>query len=328
MSMVSRWKLDSEAIGQNVFIPSSTKDYAFNMGVKVLFEKVESNPVGKRLLGKIRLCSSEIHIFYGNEDKTMWIHNQESRDLNVVPPVFISLSMKDVECFSTKGESISLPKHVILFHELTHAYHNLSGKRANSQICDPIVWESDEEYKTVIGFPSKKKKMTPKITENAFRIAEGLPERFGSWGPSGNDERQRLSNARVRLLGKIYEQNKRSYPENTSPPPVALCSINDLGLDNRCIALASIQGVDTSFNPKDGVSNFFWVDPSNILSPILNNECYLNQTNMELEKIKMLATILFPKLQGLDFNVKSLVYLRLSQQELNILLSDIPLFKD
>ena len=92
--------------------------------------------------------------------------------------------MKDKKCYSTKGDAIDFPKHVILFHELTHAYHNLSGKRATSLLTDPLVWESDEEYKTIVGFPSKNKnRTTPKITENAFRKAEGLPERFGSWGP-------------------------------------------------------------------------------------------------------------------------------------------------
>lgn len=328
MSMVSRWKAESESIQPNIFIPSSTKNYAFNRDVKVLFEKIEANPIGRRLLEKIQLYSSEIHIFYGNTDETISMHNQETRDLNIIPPVFIRLSMKDRECFSTKGEPISFPKHVILFHELTHAYHALSGKRANSQICDPIVWESDEEYKTIVGFPSKKKKITSKITENAFRIAEGLPERFGSWSPIGNNGRQRLSALRVRLLGKIYEQNKQSNSENRSPPPVALCSINDLGANNHCVALASIQGVDTSFSPKNTVSNFFLIDTRNILDLILDNQCYLNLTNIESEKIKTIATILFPKLRNLDFTVKSLMYLRLTEPELDVLLRDVPLSED
>jgi len=129
--------------------------------------------------------------------------------------------MKNLECLSTKGEPLSLPKHVILFHELTHAYHYLSGKRACSQFCDPLAWESDEEYKTIIGFPSKKNKTTAKVTENAFRKAEGLPERFGSSGPPSKNEMSHLCAARIKLLGEIHENNQQDRPGNASPPPIA-----------------------------------------------------------------------------------------------------------
>lgn len=287
-----------------------------------------SNPIGNRLLEKIRLCASQIYISYGNKDETIWICTQESIDSKLILPVTISISMEDQTCFSTTGESIPLPKHVILFHELTHAYHNLSGKRATNHSCDPIAWKSDEEYKTIVGFPSKKGKTTAKITENAFRKAEGLPERFGSWSPSGIDEREALSAARVKLLGGIHERNQLLSPQSSSPPPIALCSISDLGVENRCALLAEIQGVELDFTPKDKTSNFWWIDPSNSLNANMGSECYLRLPKEMESEIKELAIAFFPKLNKTDFKVNSLVFLRFSKQELDIILDSIPRVKD
>ncbi len=190
-SLISKWQSESEEIRPNIFIPSEQANRAFNRDIRIIIERIETNPIGKRLLEKIRLCTSQIYIIYGKNDENLWI----SLNSQLISPIIISSSMKEWTCFSTKGESIPFPRHVILFHELTHAYHTLSGKRATSHLSDPIVWETEEEYKTIVGFPSKKNKerTKAKITENAFRKAEGLPERFGSWSPSGNDERTSLS---------------------------------------------------------------------------------------------------------------------------------------
>jgi len=76
MSMITKWKLESEEIAKNIFIPSSTHDYAYNRDVRALFQMVVPNPVGKRLLEKIHFCASEIHISYGDKDQAIQIHNQ------------------------------------------------------------------------------------------------------------------------------------------------------------------------------------------------------------------------------------------------------------
>lgn len=328
MSMISKWGTESEEVKQNIFIPSETADRAFNRDIKIIIERIESNIVGKRLLEKIRLCASQIYIFYGKKDKAIWVHDQESKTSSQIPPVIISCSMKNLSCFSTKAESIPFPMHVILFHELTHAYHNLSGKRATSQTTDPIVWESDEEYKTIMGFPSKKKERTKaKITENAFRKVEGLPERFGSWGPSFKDDKLALSAARIKVLGSIHERNQSTSPLSSSPPPIAKCSISDLGSTNRCLISTEVEGVNRDFSANQtAVSHFFWVDPSNTLDSIIGNQCYLRPpSDMTSENIKKAVAAIFPKLNEINFQIRSLIFLRLSQSELDVFLNDIPI---
>jgi hypothetical protein len=309
-SILARWKSTSEEIRPNIFIPPEEADPLFNREVKILIEKIEANVIGNRLLEKIGLHPPAIHIFYGKEDRCTLVRAKEK----TIPLTIIECSMKDTRCFSAKGESIPLPKHVILFHELTQGYHHLSGKSATSNFSDPLVWGSDEEYKTIVGFPSKKGKTTPKITENAFRFAEGLPERFGSVDPIANGSNLFLI-SRIKLLGKIHEQNRFSL----SPPSIALYSISDLRITKRCALYAEIQGVDTDFALKNTTSRFLSIDPSNSIDSLMGDRCYLRllpEADMTIDTIKRIARDFLPKLQRGEFEVKFAVFLRLSEDEL------------
>lgn len=319
-SVVTRAGVEFEEIRPNIFIPSEKTDSACNNDVKILIEQIETNPIGRRLLEKIRLSSSEVFIGYGKRDKCAMFSEKDSNY------VIISLSKKDFTCFSARGESIPFPKHVKLFHELTHAHHYFSGKRAMGHLSDPLVWENDEEYKTIMGFPSKKGKTTPKITENAFRRAEGLPERFGSWDPSGSSLRSALCAARIKILGAMHEKSRSFFPENFAPPPIALCSVKDLGSVNRCLVYTKIHGVDIKYNPKDKISNFFWIDPSNFMASNIGDTCYHrppNASDLDSMRLKSLAAELFPELENTIFKVCSMVILRVSQYEIDVISSFI-----
>jgi len=312
ISLLAEWKAKSEELVPNIFMPLNKGHSTFNRDVKVLFEKIGTNPIGQRLLEKIRLCSSHIYIIFGDEDKAYCF--QKCKD------VVVTCSLKDLDCYSTTGEPIPLPKHVVLFHELTHAYHNISGKRAISHICDPLVWENDEEYKTVAGFSSRKNKTTPKITENAFRKAEGLPARFGSISPSSPGSMHKFELARLKLLGSIHEQNLKGLSENESPPPVALCSIKDLGVDNLCAVRLSVEGVDLSLTPKENMTaNFYWVDPNKTMNGIMGDVCYFSPDLTQVELINTLVTSFF-HLQNVEHDkIKSLLFMRISGQEHEIM---------
>jgi hypothetical protein len=324
MNLIKR--LEFEEIRPNIFVQAENINSSFNKEVKVLFAQIESNPIGRRLLEKIYRYSSEIHVLYGKECQC--ISNHEIDSSTIISPVIVRISMRDLVCFSITGESIPLPMHVILFHKLIHAYHHLSGKFATSQLCDPLVWESDEEYKTIIGFPHKKEKSTPKITENAFRKEEGLPDRFGSWSPSGNGVRSALCAARIKTLGAIHTRNQLAYSDKLIPP-LALCSVSDLGLESRCVVLLAIQGVDVDFTPKNITSSFFWVDRNNSLHSQMGHDCYLRPPHQtDSDELKSLAKGCFSKLNNVVFKIQTWTTLRLSQQEFDILLTKIHLVKD
>lgn len=325
MNLIKR--LELEEIRPNIFVQAEIVNSPFNKDIKVLFEQIESNPIGRRLLEKISRYSSEIHVLYGKECQSISNHERDSS--KVSSPIVVRISMSDLVCFSITGESIPLPVHVILFHELTHAYHHVSGKFATSQLCDPLVWESDEEYKTIIGFPHKKEKSTPKITENAFRKEEGLPDRFGSWSPSGNGVRSALCAARIRTLRAIHTRNQLAYSDKLIPPPLALCSVSDLGMENRCVVLLAIQGVDVDFTPKNITSSFFWIDRNNSLHSQMGPDCYLRPPHqIDSDELKSLAKGCFSKLNNVVFKIQTWTTLRLSQQEFDILLTKIHLVKD
>ena len=107
---------------------------------------------------------------------------------------------------------------------------------------------------------------------------------------------------------------------------MAMCSVSDLGEKTHCVLFATIQGVnrDFSINLK-GKSNFFCINPS--LDSLMGSECYFSlshDTDNPSEEIKNIAIMFLPKLASTEFKVKSLVGLRLSQTEFNIIHNDIP----
>lgn len=283
-----------------ICLSAKEEDSAFNSEVKDLLNQINLNPIGARLIAKLRLLSRKIFIFPGAKDLTA------SNSFGT----YISLTLKDFNCYSPTSEAIFLPKHVILFHELTHAYHHLSNKQAWSNQSDPLVWESDEEYKTIIGFPSKSGKTSPKITENAFRQAEGLPLRYGSYGPS-EGIRSLLAAHRGKILGSIYERQLSESPENFSPPPMAQCTMEDLGSEHHCLALITVA------EDENQIRDFLCFDFGEEFERELENKIFkYNHSASQAELNEIASKYAIPNLENKV--VKSAIKVRLSIPELII----------
>lgn len=134
---------------------------------------------GNRLLYKVAQGLHAIYITYGPD--------------NLAIPHSASFSLPHQGCgttihfsaepfiFGREGLSLEVaPSYLILAHELIHAYHIQRGKSPYScYYVDPSLWKTDEEYRTIIGFPTKKKEReNPKITENTLRKELGFPPRM------------------------------------------------------------------------------------------------------------------------------------------------------
>jgi NleD-like pathogen effector protein (putative zinc metallopeptidase) len=150
--------------------------------VKADLNLVETNPIGKRLIEKIGKLSHKICIKYATNGRFC----DPLIELAATTPgkgcssiIWYSLSEHGTS-ISYQCEPIQTPRFVDLAHELIHGYLNGRGKTAKSNHCDIIAWSNDREYQVIMGLPSKKLKnrTIPKITENNFRIAQGLQQKF------------------------------------------------------------------------------------------------------------------------------------------------------
>lgn len=201
-----------ECIRPNIYVTPSLNLPNFSSQVKELIEHIDSNPIGHRLLEKISQCTSHhINILHSSKDLTISSSSKKH--------VIVNCSLTNLSCFSSRGETIPIPNYVVLFHELTHAYHVLYKKRSVTHQADPLIWASDEEYHTIMGFPSKNPgRTTPKITENAFRKAEGLPERFGHIRPETLQTPFTKSLlTRLKLLGHLHEKLQSANSSSEAP---------------------------------------------------------------------------------------------------------------
>ena len=125
--------------------------------------------------------------------------------------------------FSADGTSVTQPNFVGLAHELMHAHHASKGKAADlGTECDMMVWTHDEEYKTIVGFPSKNPaRKTSKITENALLAELGLLERIGHGFPPHNDNQTPFS-LRTQATAELYRKFCREFHyqgQAHNPPP-------------------------------------------------------------------------------------------------------------
>lgn len=329
-------------IRPKIFIPTQKENPFFHRNIKTLIKDVECNPIGTRLLEKIELSPLPIYLTKGNESQTL-VYAQN----NHISKIVIQCSMDSTVCVSTQAKWIPCPKQVILFHELTHAYHYCSGKGATSQITDPLVWGCDEEYKTIVGFPSKKPGRTKaKITENSFRQAEHLPERFGSWPPledslsrsfrtirmkiqnpfneqsqmffSGQLMGHALSAARIKTLGPLHEQNQKIVPHISAPPPITNCSIKDLGERNYCVFLINAQDVKKDVPSTEILS--YWICSSKVADAVMGSECYFK---MPINTHAVMAEYLVkerPRLNRAEFKIESIAVVRISELEFSSIL--------
>lgn len=113
---------------------------------------------GRRLLMKISHCSDRIFISHGK------IHGVKCIPAKADKSSFVMIT------YSLEDDTT--PSFIKLAHELIHAYHYMRGKNLNKCAkADASKWLNDEEYQTIVGFPTKKKdRIYPKITENSIRL--------------------------------------------------------------------------------------------------------------------------------------------------------------
>lgn len=285
--------------------------------IQQLFSRIEKNPVGKRLFAKMNRFSVPILLRSGVTDQAKVVVSNRQGEKTLVK-VVITLSQRILTCFSFKGDEISLPPHVVLFHELIHAYHAMRGKVAVGLHVDPLVWESDEEFKTVVGFPRKKEKPWPKITENTFRLAEGLPERYGSFGPPSGKEVALLAQRRIQLLAlnRVYSSGIAGGQQRT-----ALVTNEVFGRELFYIVLIRIEGVDLDLSPKKGETRFFFDDITTEEKVRSMHKMAYQIVDVEAKEaaVRNYTTLLLPSLKTKPFKVVYLSFLRVTSLEKEVI---------
>lgn len=209
--------------------------HSFKAMVKSSLEALEKTAVGRRLLKKIERGSHPIFITSGSETCSSTDSDQHGATIRGKGvPTFIFYSGLNATYISSEGRSVLYPNFVTLGHELIHSLHNSYGKSAKKGIqCDRIVWSTDEEYKTIMGFPSKTgTKKEPKITENAILSALGLPERISHYGGEVLKDHD-LVFERIRATAALYQRFcKNSHYEGQAhnpPPPMVHITQEYLG---------------------------------------------------------------------------------------------------
>ncbi|MBS0656111.1 MAG: hypothetical protein JSR46_10065, partial [Verrucomicrobia bacterium] len=157
----------TEEISKNISVRYDSRFPFFIARVKADIELLKKSPVGARLIQKIGECATTILILYNPEhDGCGLIKSPDS----IFSLVLVSYSAsRSVSLVSGDCKPLNDPPFIFLAHELIHGYHHARGKAATSHLCDKLVWTNDEDYHTIMGFPSKKQNRSPpKITENAI----------------------------------------------------------------------------------------------------------------------------------------------------------------
>ena len=223
--------------------------FIFRKLVSSSLDRVEETQVGKRLLRKIEASAKHVVIIQNPQDirGTPDFHKLLARmsedsfmHLNLADApnfTFIRYSGLPTRVISTDFLPIDMPPFLNLAHELIHASHCVDGARApDLGRANKLVWSNDEEYNTIMGFPSE----SPSITENAFRAELGLPERFShhSFELLRKHCVGSLIYQRVKLAAEVYRRTclELGYKgQNQNPPPIINCSSKDLGFSARCM---------------------------------------------------------------------------------------------
>lgn len=199
----------------------------------------------------------------------------------------------------------------------------MSGKNAKTCRTDPILWESDEEYKTIIGFPSKKSfRNKPKITENSFRMADNIPERFGSWNPLANSLGHKLFQIRFGLLAQNYKNSLLDCTPN-SPPRITVCTKEDLYFSDKYILYVCLKMEKGVVNlGRENMEDYYIMDTSNSFQTLIGEKCYHTIWPSAETKIDILKDFIekaFPHIRKLTFTITKMVVLRLSLNEFSLL---------
>jgi len=248
-----------EAIRPNMF---AIKQEGFVDHLKKAVEELEKLPIGKRLLEKIQKTKYRIYFKSFHENACVPLDRDKAKEKgngcsSIVFCSSAQLASGIGEQYITADlQSKERPFFVDIAHELIHACHNATGRCAsNNDRSDSLVWSNDEEYHTIMGFPSKHSdRKHPKITENAILSAIGLPERFShSYLERFRDEKKDpVHYQRVLLLSSLYRQYcARSFyigQLQSPPPPIINCTPEDF---DRSKVVAEVCRVILSNNEKE-----------------------------------------------------------------------------
>lgn len=272
------------------------------------FDAIEANPVGKELLEKIAQCSTRILINISNDHFAKWLFNVTT-DVHIG---VINYSQETQQCFSRDGESIPIDSHTALFHEILHIYHNIINydKLIEIHPIDPLVWDTEEEYRTIMGFPDEQESGITPLTENTYRKAAGLTERFGhiSGDPCS------LLKTRLKFLGKIHQNNLKRLQEPTLLPLPALCSEENLNPSDVALVL-SVTYLDT------GCSSVY----TKLLPLDMQEEYYkfaIPGRRLPKDEIRSWAMTVFPHLIQMDFEISYFGFIKISEEERSAILNE------
>lgn len=214
-----------EKFQQNIFIQSnSTGSLTFMLAIENDLRKIASQPVGARLLEKIKQGAHPVFIHYHTEKWTSKPYSHENKckkGVGCSTTVFACLSDK-TRIIDYTLAPCQTPSYISLAHELIHAYHNSYGRnRQNHPFQDTEIWKNAEEYNTIVGYPSKKPRFSNlKITENNIRKEHSLPLRL-----THLSELQRFTTtmlAQVRIYQFAAATLKHNFGTNYIAHPKAL----------------------------------------------------------------------------------------------------------
>lgn len=195
---------------QNIIVRTVTAKKKFLETVETALSKINSKPVGQRLITKIGKGAHLVVINYSATDNSAISRDASlavAKGYGTLTDIFVSCQDR-IHVGKTSPE-IVCPFFAVLAHELIHAYHNSYGKhmtdsRGKQMISGLVriedhqdIWTVFEEHYTIDGMPFQKVSLAkPKITENAIRREHGLEERCSHWSAIG------LSSSKSKALQK------------------------------------------------------------------------------------------------------------------------------
>lgn len=305
----ANWREETEQIAPNIF--------SLHESINPFLAKIQQNPVGQRLLEKIASTTSTILVAPGHPSTHIAFEQKEASATTTMPAHIILCSLEPGTCFAENGNIVPQEVHTKLFHLLVHVYHKIFGKCVTSSTCDPILWgTTDEAYKVIEGFPSKKGKTTPKLTENAFRLAEGLPKRVGFRENVKNDPLLPVYLARIHKMQSLIDTKEKTYHF-----PHRFKSKEELGPNRTCAVFAKILKPPYCSTSKPSLMIF--IDKFFLIDSLLRENCFFKMTGnttQEKTKMKHLSQAFFPELENTSFKTISLLFVRISSDEHQALL--------
>ncbi len=225
-------------LSKNIYFQTTpdTPD-GFLTKVQEAMAKILEGEVGQRLIRKIGEGQEYVTIIHAvdadNTRRDLWPPSGGAGST-------IQLSGRAKTMLDANGQEIPHPFFLTVAHELIHAYHNSYGKNKGVICCgNKEVWTNDEEYKTIIGWPSKNPQLRtrPKISENSIRSEHNLPDRFSHHDKvsavmaSHKTKAQLASEGNTHLISTVFQKsvvNPHNVPSPSGSVVQAVVSINQL----------------------------------------------------------------------------------------------------